>query len=285
MRQEIYDLYDQYAHYGLDRRKFMQKRAVLAGGFIAAETLLKLLEANAAHAQTIAADDARIKVERVKIPGPAGDIGAYLAAPASGGKVGTVVVVHENRGLNPHIEDVARRVATDGMNGVAVDFLSRAGGTPPDPDLARDMIGKLDPAGVLADARAVIAWAAKRDTSNGKVGIVGFCWGGGVVNQVAVNAPELAAGVVFYGRTPPSEKVADIKAPLLLNQAGNDPNTNAGVPAFEAALKQAGKSYELFMYEGAQHAFHNDTSEARYDAAAAKLAWGRTIAFFKKSLA
>lgn len=284
MQQEVYDLYDQYAHYGLDRREFLQKLAVIAGGFMAAETLLKLLESNQARAQTIAPEDARITTSRVTIPGPAGAIKAYLALPKGDAKTGAVVVVHENRGLNAHIEDVARRVAADGLIGLAVDFLSGMGGTPMDPDQARDMIGKLDMTAVVADAKAALAWTATLPTSNGKAGIVGFCWGGGLVGVVAEADPDLDAGVVFYGRTPPLDRVGGIKAPLLLNYAGTDAGINAGVPAFESALKAAGKSYELHSYEGAQHAFHNDTSEARYNAEAAKLAWGRTIAFFKKNL-
>ena len=284
MQQEVYDLYDQYAHYGLDRRELLQKLAVIAGGFIAAETLLKLLESNQARAQTIAPEDSRITTSRVSIPGPKGELKAYLALPKGDAKTGAVLVVHENRGLNAHIEDVARRVAAEGMIGLAVDFLSGMGGTPMDPDQARDMFGKLDMAAVVADAKAALAWLATQPTSNGKTGIVGFCWGGGLVNLVAEADPDLDAAVAFYGRTPPLDRVPAIKAPLLLNYAGNDAGINAGVPDYEKALKAAGKSYEIYTYEGVQHAFHNDTSEARYDAAAAKLAWGRTIAFFKKNL-
>jgi carboxymethylenebutenolidase len=195
-----------------------------------------------------------------------------------------VIVVHENRGLNPHIEDVTRRLATDGFLALAVDFLSPVGGTPTDEDKAREMIGQLDQDQVVADAKAAVEWLKARPDSNGKVGIVGFCWGGGVVGRVATAVPDLAAGVVFYGRVPPLDAVPNIKAPLLLHYAGLDERINADVLAFEAALKAAGKPYTLHMYQGANHAFHNDTSQARYDPAAAKLAWERTVAFFKQQL-
>ena len=286
MRQDIIDLYDEFTHRGLDRRVFMQRLAELAGGAAAAAAALPLLEANSAKAAMIAADDGRVQGTRAAVPGPAGKIRGYLALPASPpGKLPAVIVVHENRGLNGHIEDVARRAALAGFVAFAPDFLSRSGGTPADQDQARDMIGKLDQDGVVADARAVIAFLEKHEATNGKVGIVGFCWGGGVVGRVAAAAPELDAGVVFYGRVPPAEAVTNIKAPLLLNYAGKDDNVNAGIPGFREALDKAGVRYELHTYEGAQHAFHNDTSEARYDAAAAKLAWERTVEFFKRNLA
>lgn len=286
MRQEIINLYDEFTHRGLDRRIFMQRLAELAGGTAAAAAVLPLLEANYAKAAVIAADDGRVKAERVAVPGPAGEIRGYLARPAeAGGDLPAVVVVHENRGLNAHIEDVARRAALAGFVALAPDFLSRSGGTPEDQDRAREMIGQLDQQGVIEDARAVITWLGSHDATNGKVGMVGFCWGGGVVGRVATQVPELDAGVVFYGRVPPAEAVPSIKAPLLLNYAGMDENVNGGVPGFREALDKAGVRYELHMYEGAQHAFHNDTSEARYNAEAAKLAWERTVAFLKANLA
>lgn len=287
MRQEIIDLYDEFTHRGLERRVFMRRLAELAGGTAAAAAIVPLLEANSAKAAMIPADDARLETRYVTVPGPAGEIRGYLATPASpGGRLPAVVVVHENRGLNGHVEDVARRAALDGFVALAPDFLSRAGGTPADQDQARDMIGKLDQDGVVADARAVVAFLrGENEATNGKAGMVGFCWGGGVVGRVAAAAPELGAGVVFYGRVPPAEVVPNIKAPLLLNYAGKDDNVNAGIPGFREALDKAEVPYELHMYEGAQHAFHNDTSEARYDPAAAKLAWERTTAFLKRHLA
>ena len=286
MRQEIINLYDEFTHRGLERRVFMQRLAELAGGTAAAAAVLPLLEANYAAAAMIEEGDGRVTAERVSVPGQAGDIKGYLVRPAAAsGRLPAVVVVHENRGLNPHIEDVARRAAVAGFVALAPDFLSRAGGTPADPDQARDMIGKLDQQGVVEDARSLIAWLGNDERTNGKVGIVGFCWGGGVVGRVAEEVPELDAGVVFYGRVPPLDGVSRIKAPLLLNYAGMDENVNGGVPGFREALDKAGVRYELHMYEGAQHAFHNDTSEARYNAAAAKQAWERTMAFFKANLA
>lgn len=286
MRQEIIELYDAFTHRGLDRRVFMARLAELAGGGAAAAAALALLRADYAKAAVIAADDSRLLTERVAIPRESYELKGYLARPANAtGKLPAVIVVHENRGLNPHIEDVARRAAVAGFTALAVDFLSPLGGTPQDEDQAREMIGKLDPNAVVADARAAIAWLKQRPDSNGKVGIVGFCWGGGVVNQVAVAAPELDAGVVFYGRVPPPAAVPNIHAPLLLHYAGLDQRINADLPAYEEALRAAGKRYTLHMYEGANHAFHNDTSAARYDPEAARLAWERTVAFFRQNLA
>lgn len=286
MRQEIIDLYDEFTHRGLDRRVFMTRLAELAGGTAAAASALTLLRADYAKAAVVPAEDARITTERVAIPREGYELKGYLVRPAgSTEKLPSIVVVHENRGLNPHIEDVTRRAALEGFMALGVDFLSSAGGTPSDEDRAREMIGQLDPANVVADAEAAIDWLTAREDSNGKVGIVGFCWGGGVVGNVAAAVPELDAGVVFYGRTPPLEQVPNIHTPLLLHYAGLDERINANVPAFEQALKDAGKVYALYMYEGANHAFHNDTSEARYDPTAAREAWSRTMAFFKQHLA
>lgn len=286
MRQEIIALYDEYTHKGMDRRVFMERLAALAGGMAAAAALVPLLEANYAHAAMTDPDDPSLTTERVSVPTESGELAGYLAKPADASQpLPAIIVVHENRGLNPHIEDVARRAAQEGFLVLAPDFLSSVGGTPDDPDTAREMFGGLDMEQVTAQARAAIDWLAARDDSNGNVGIMGFCWGGGVVGRVAVAAPELDAGVVFYGPAPPSEEVASIEAPLLLHYAGLDERINAGVPAFEEALEAAGKDYTLHMYEGVNHAFHNDTSEARYDEEAATLAWERTIAFFEETLA
>jgi carboxymethylenebutenolidase len=285
MRQEIIDLYDEFTHRGLDRRVFMGRLAELTGGTAAAAAALGLLRADPALAAMVAADDPRVATESVVIRKAGEELKGYLVRPAgAGGKLPAVIVVHENRGLNPHIEDVTRRLATDGFLALAVDFLSPVGGTPTDEDKAREMIGQLDQDQVVADAKAAVEWLKARPDSNGKVGIVGFCWGGGVVGRVATAVPDLAAGVVFYGRVPPLDAVPNIKAPLLLHYAGLDERINADVPAFEAALKAAGKPYTLHMYQGANHAFNNDTSQVRYDPAAAKLAWERTVAFFKQQL-
>jgi carboxymethylenebutenolidase len=285
MRQEIIDLYDEFTHRGLDRRVFMGRLAELTGGTAAAAAALGLLRADPALAAMVAADDPRVATESVVIRKAGEELKGYLVRPAgAGGKLPAVIVVHENRGPNPHIEDVTRRLATDGFLALAVDFLSPVGGTPTDEDKAREMIGQLDQDQVVADAKAAVEWLKARPDSNGKVGIVGFCWGGGVVGRVATAVPDLAAGVVFYGRVPPLDAVPNIKAPLLLHYAGLDERINADVPAFEAALKAAGKPYTLHMYQGVNHAFQNDTSQARYDPAAAKLAWERTVAFFKQQL-
>jgi carboxymethylenebutenolidase len=197
-----------------------------------------------------------------------------------------VVVIHENRGLNPHIEDVARRVALEGFVALAPDFLSPSGGTPDDEDQAREMIGALDPAQTLDNALAAVDFLATNEATNGNVGVVGFCWGGGMVNQVAVSAPDnLGAAVGYYGRQPAAEDVANIQAPIILHYAGLDERINAGIPAYEQALKANGVDYTIYMYDGVNHAFNNDTSEARYDQTAAELAWQRTIDFFKQNLA
>jgi carboxymethylenebutenolidase len=200
-----------------------------------------------------------------------------------GGKHPAVVVVHENRGLNPHTQDTARRLAVDGFTALAVDFLSPVGGTPTDEDKAREMIGTLQAPDVTTWAQGAVAYLRSHPASNGKVGAVGFCWGGGVIGRLAVAEPTLDAGVVYYGAQPPAEDVAKIKAPLLLNYAGLDERINAGIPAFEDALKAAGKSYTLYVYDGVNHAFNNDTGN-RYDKTASDLAWGRTVGFFKEHL-
>jgi carboxymethylenebutenolidase len=194
-------------------------------------------------------------------------------------------VIHENRGLNPHIKDVARRVALEGFMALAPDFLTPSGGTPEDEDKAREMINALDRAETTANAVATVAYLKGREDSNGKVGAIGFCWGGGLANQVAVNSADVYAVVPFYGRQPASSDVAKIQAPVLLHYAGLDERINEGIPAYEQALKEAGVDYTIHMYEGVNHAFHNDTSEARYDKEAAELAWSRTIEFLQQHLA
>ena len=283
MRQDVIDLYDDFTHQRIGRRAFMDRLTQMAGSATAAAAMLKLLAPDYARAALTAENDPRVVTQRVEIPqGPRG----YLARPVGrAGPLPGLIIVHENRGLNPHIEDVARRTAAEGFLALAPDFLTSSGGTPGDPEKAREMIGALSPEAVVADARRAIAWLAEQPTANGKVGIVGFCWGGGGVGEVATAEPELDAAVVFYGRTPPTEAVPNIKAPLLLHYAGLDDRINAAVPAFREALDRAGVPYELHTYEGANHAFHNDTSEARYSPEAAKLAWERTMAFLKRELA
>ena len=283
---EMIRLYDEYTHVTLDRRGFLAKLTTLAGSSAAATAVLSMLENNYAQAALVAADDPRVKAETVTFPSPNGEISGYLVKPAeASGKLPAVVVVHENRGLNPHIQDVARRVALAGFLVLAVDFLSPAGGTPKDEDKAREMIGALDPAKAVADGVAAVAYLKSRPDSNGKVGAVGFCWGGGMVNRLAVNAPDLTAAVAYYGPQPDPKDVPRIKAQLMLHYAGKDERINAGIAAYETALKAANIPYTLFIYEGVDHAFNNDTNAARYNKEAADLAWGRTVAFLKKNTA
>ncbi len=284
MDQRIIALYDAFTHGALDRRGFIERLSKLAGGSAAALALIPLLRANRAAAAMIDPADDRLTIASMSFAGAGGDVRAYVAKPKGGGDLPAVVVIHENRGLNPHIEDVARRLGLSGFLAVAPDFLSPAGGTPADEDKARDMIGALDPQQTVANAKAAVAAARGHGDGNGKVGAVGFCWGGGLIGQLAVADPTLDAGVVFYGRTPDPADVPKIEAPLLLHYAGLDERINAGVPAFQEALDKAGKDYTLYMYDGANHAFHNDTSAARYDKAAADLAWSRTTDFFKQRL-
>ena len=284
--QAMINAYDEYTHLTLDRRGFMTRLTKLAGSGAAAAAIMPLLAANSARAAIVAEDDKRLKAEDITWPGSTGDMKGYLVHPADqSGKLGTVIVIHENRGLNPHIRDVARRVALEGFVALAPDFLSPLGGTPADEDKARDMFNQLEPGQVVADGAATVKFLGAHELGNGKVGAVGFCWGAGTANDLAVNVPELAASVAYYGRQPKDEDVAKIKAPLLLHYAGLDERINAGIDAFKAALTKDGKEFTIYIYDGVNHAFNNDTSEARYDKAAAELAWGRTIAFFKEKLA
>ena len=288
--QAMIEAYDEYTHLTLDRRGFMKKLTGLAGSAAAAATIAPLLGASKAKAEIVPADDARLSTKSVTFPGADGtQMKGYWAMPAAGsasasGPLPGVVVIHENRGLNPHIEDVARRVALEGFVALAPDFLSPAGGTPDDEDKARTMIGELDAAKTTANAVAAQEWLAAEDTTTGKVGAVGFCWGGGLVNDLAVADPELLAGVAYYGRQPSAADAAKIKAALLLQYAGLDERIDAGIPAYRAALEKAGVEHTIHVYDGVNHAFNNDTSAARYDKAASDLAWGRTVAFFKEKL-
>lgn len=283
--QEIINLYDEYTHVPLDRRVFLDRLSKLAGGTAAATAILPLLENNYALAQTIKQDDPRIVGSRVTYKGASGDVRGYLVKPSAGGRRPAILVIHENRGLNPHIEDVTRRAAVDGFLALGVDALSSMGGTPTNEDQARDMFGKIDRDKTVADLVAGVQYLKNHPESNGKVGCVGFCWGGGMVNLVAVNSSDLTAGVVFYGVSPAPADVPKIKARMMMHYAGLDTRINEGVPAYEAALKMAGVRYTLHMYDNVNHAFHNDTAGDRYNEAAAKLAWQRTIAFFKEALA
>jgi carboxymethylenebutenolidase len=282
--QRLIDLYDEYTHRPLDRRVFLERLSAIAGSAAAATAALAVLEPDYARAQMVAESDPRIATERIATTVDGVALKGYEARPAGGGRRPGVVVIHENRGLNAHIEDVARRLAASGFVALAPDFLNPSGGTPADPDVARDMIARLTPEDVMAQARAAVSWLAASPLTNGKVGAVGFCWGGGMVNRLATKDPRLGAAVVFYGPVPPLEDVAAIKAPMLLNYAGLDTRINAGLPGFEDALKKAGVRYTLHVYDGVNHAFHNDTSAERYDKAAATLAYDRTVAFFNDHL-
>ena len=285
MDPKVVALYDEYTHAPLPRRTFLERLATLAGGTAAAYALLPMLENDYARAAIVAPDDARIAVERVPIRLPGGEMRAYVAVPRDGpAKRAGVIVIHENRGLNPHIEDVARRVALAGFTAIGVDMLSAQGGTPADEDRARGMIAKVDRAAAIADLSAVVDWLRARPDANGRVGTIGFCWGGGMANALAAAVPSLDAAVPFYGVAPPSADVARIRARLLLHYAGNDPRINAGIEGYEAALKAAGVAYTAHVYEGTEHAFHSDTAGARYNEAAAMLAWTRTIAFLHSVL-
>lgn len=277
--RRIVELYDEYTHKPLDRRSFMNRLIAVAGSAAAAEAALALLEPNYAHAQQVPADDARIESKRVDETIGGVRLKGYLVTPKAQAKRGGVVIIHENRGLNPHIEDVTRRAALAGFSALGVDFLTPLGGTPADADAARALFPQLKPEDVIAQGRAALAFLKARPDATGKVGAVGFCWGGGAVNDLAVSAPELNAGVVFYGRSPDLAKVPQIKARLLIQQAARDTRLVEGLPAYEAALKAAGVNYEAIVYPDVDHAFHNDTSAERYNAAAAKLAWERTVAF------
>ena len=284
MNQAIIDLYDEYTHAPLDRRLFLARLARLTGGMAAALAILPALESNRALAAIVPPDDRRLESGRTTYPEGGAKVAAYMARPRKAGKSAAVIVIHENRGLNAHIEDVARRVALEGFLALAPDLLSPLGGTPANEDTARELIGKLDPEVTIRNLVSAVAFLAKHPTGTGRVGAVGFCWGGGMAGELAVQSPDLDAAVVYYGRQPKTEDVGRIAALLLLHYAGLDTRINEGIPAFEEALKKAGKTYTLHLYPDVQHAFHNDTSDARYNKEAATLSWSRTIAFFKEHL-
>jgi carboxymethylenebutenolidase len=283
---EILKLFDRYVHGLTDRRGFLEGAKKFAVGGVGAGALLEALNPRFAEAEQVAKDDPRIVGKFVEYPSPEGygTVKGYLVEPAKAqGKLPTVLVVHENRGLNPHIEDIARRLALDNFIAFAPDALAPLGGYPGDEDKARELFPKLDQAKTRKDFILAARVLKALPEGNGKVGVVGFCYGGGVANFLATQLPDLAAAVPFYGAQPPAEDVAKIKAALLIHYAGNDDRINAGWPAYEAALKAAGVKYEAFIYPGVQHGFNNDTTP-RFDAAAAKLAWSRTVDFFNAHL-
>ena len=284
--QEVLDLFDGYVHGTINRREFLDRAARYAIGGFTAATMLESLSPNFAWAQQVAKDDPRIKADYVTYPSPqgSGTMRGYLARPSkAAGKLPGVLVIHEDRGLNPYIEDVARRLGVEGYVAFAPDALTPVGGYPGDEDKARELFAKLDAKKRSEDLFAAAGFLKSHPDCSGRIGAVGFCFGGGVVGQLAVRLPDLAAGVPFYGTQPSVEDTAKIKAPLLIHYAEHDDRINAGWKPFERALKANGVRYEMHMYPGTQHGFHNDTTP-RYDEGAAKLAWSRTLAFFKEHL-
>ena len=285
--QELLILFDAYVHGSLDRRGFLAQAQKFAKVGITATGLLAALSPNFAAGQQVPKDDARLKTERLSYPSPAGNgsVNGYLARPASAGtnKLPAVLVIHENRGLNPHIEDIARRLALDGFMAFAPDALTPLGGYPGDEDKARELFATLNQAKALEDFVAAAEWLNARPDASGKLGAVGFCYGGGIVHVLSSRLPQLNAAVPFYGNVPAPSEAAKVKAPLLVHHAAVDERINAAWPAYAAALKTAGVKYEEHQYPGTQHGFNNDTTP-RYDAAAAKLAWDRTMTFFKSRL-
>lgn len=285
--QELLDLFDGYVHGALDRRQFLDKAAKFAVGGLTAAALLDMLSPRYALAEQIKADDARITTQRVEYDSPNGNgrIKAYLTRPAGAtGKVPGVVVVHENRGLNPYIEDVARRVAVAGFMALAPDGLTPLGGYPGNDDQGREMQRQIDGNKLRENFMAAFETLSARADCTGKVGVVGFCYGGGIANAMAARFPSLAASVPYYGRQADTADVPKIQAPLLIHYAGLDERINAGWPDYEAALKANNKAYTAHIYPDVNHGFHNDTTP-RYDEAAATLSWDRTVAFFREHLA
>jgi len=282
MNQEYINLYDEYTHKPLARQEFLRRLTLMAGSTAAAMALLPLLEVNMAHAAVTPQED--LFTERINYVGVNGDMQAYVARPKEDKKYPAVVVIHENRGLNAHIEDVARRAAKAGFLAIAPNALSSLGGTPENADEARTKFQQLKPEDNLQNFIKVFDYLGTRKDANGKYGCVGFCWGGAMSNNLAVNVPSLKAAVAFYGRQPAADDVAKIKAAVQLHYGSMDEGVNKGIAAYEEALKTNKINYELYMYEGAQHAFHNDTAPTRYNEAAAKLAWERTMSFFQKQL-
>ncbi|MDB5522607.1 MAG: dienelactone hydrolase family protein [Rhizobium sp.] len=282
--QAMIKAYDDYTHLTLDRRDFMKKLQMLAGSAGAAAAIAPLLAASSARADIVPPDDNRLEAEDVTYAGAPGEIRAYMAAPKGVGKLPAVIVIHENRGLNNHIRDVTRRLALEGFLAMAPDLLSPAGGTPSDEDKAREMISALNADINRTNLMAAVEFLKTFPKSSGKVGAVGFCWGGGWVNQLAVAAPDLLAGVAYYGMQPPADDVPKIKASLMLHYAGLDDRINAGIDAYKKALEASSKDFQIFVYDKVNHAFNNDTSSARYNKQAADLAWGRTVGFLKEKL-
>lgn len=285
MNQKIINLFDEYTHAPLKREDFLAKLAKLAGGTAAAMALIPALEGKYAFANQVSEQDEDLQIEEISYPSKNCTMKGYLAMPKNiKGKLGTVLVIHENRGLTPHIKDVTRRVAKAGFIALGIDALSPFGGTPANEDEGRALFPKLDAKQNLENLISGFGYLNELKNSNKKTACVGFCWGGGMVNDLAVNYPELDGGVAYYGRQAKVEEVPSIKAKLLLQYGGLDERVNAGIPAYEEALKASKIDYKVYIYEGAQHAFNNDSSPARYNPEVAKLAWERTLALFAEVL-
>ena len=282
MDQEIINLYDEYTHSNLTRKSFISRLAKITGSVAIAMTVIPMLENNYASAKTI--DDANIITEDIIYPALNGEMKGFMAKPKSKKKLGTVMVIHENRGLNPHIKEVAKRVAAAGYIALAVDALSPFGGTPANEEEARGLFAKIDAAKNLQNFLDGLTYLRKLADGNGKTAVVGFCWGGGMVNDLAVNDPKLKAAVSYYGRQAKAEDTSKIKASLMLHYGGLDTRINAGIPAFEAALIANKVKHQIFIYPEVNHAFNNDSSPTRYNEAAAKIAWERTLGLFAKKI-
>src|SRR6187549_321812 len=281
--RRMIELYNEYVHTALPRREFIARLARIAGGAAAAMTALAVLEPNYVEARQVEPDDKRLRCEKIEFNGPNGAVKGYVARPRKIGrhdKLPGVLVIHENRGLNEHIEDVTRRTALAGYVAIAPDGLSAAGGAPADQEAARDLFTRTDGARIATDVLAAVPWLAADPMNNGKVGVVGFCYGGGLALRAASETVGVDCAVSFYGRPLPTEQARKLKVPVLLHYAGNDERINSGIPDFKAALDEAHVPYTIHMYPGTEHGFHNDSSEARYNEAAAKLAWQRTLDFF-----
>jgi carboxymethylenebutenolidase len=284
MEAKIYSLYDEFKKGLTSRRAFIKKLAMITGSTASALALLPVIKENGLKAATATQDDPGLVTEFIKYPAATGDMRAYLARPVKGKKFPAVIVIHENRGLVPHIQDVTRRMAKEGFLTLAPDALTPVGGTPEDVSNVGELFKKLDSEQTTKNFVAAVRYLKTHPNSNGKVGCTGFCWGGALTNQVAVNSPDLDAAVPYYGRQPSAEDVARIKAPIMAHYAENDAGINAGIAAFEEALKENKKEYQIFNYPGTGHAFNNDTNPSRYNEQAAKLAWQRTVSFFKEKL-
>ena len=281
--KRIIDLYNEYVHSTLPRRDFMARLVKIAGGSAAAMAVLPFIEPNYAQARQTEPDDKHLATEKLQFNGPNGPVKAYVAKPRKirhKDKLGGILVIHENRGLNDHIEDVARRVALAGYIAIAPDGLSSVGGAPEDQEAARDLFAKTDGGRIAQDILAAVPWLAADPVSNGKIGVVGFCYGGGIALRAAIENIGVDAAVAYYGRPLSAEDTKRLRIPVMMHYAGNDERTNAGIPEFQAALDAQHAIYSINMYPGTEHGFNNDTTAARYNEEAAKLAWSRTITFF-----